>query len=82
MAQSTASARDRTVVPQAIRKRMGIKPGAMLEWQIVNGQIVVMPLPHDPVRASVGLLRGKGLTTDDLLAERQMERRRHEHEQN
>jgi hypothetical protein len=35
----------------------------------------VMP-PFDPIQASVGLLKGQGPTTDDLLTERQRERRR------
>jgi hypothetical protein len=60
---------------------MGIEPRSKLEWQIIDGQIVVTPIPADPVRASVGLLKGKGLTTDDLLAERRRERQRVQEEE-
>lgn len=74
--KSTVSVRGQTVVPREIREKMGIEPQSKLEWRIVDGQIVITPIPPDPVRASVGLLKGKGLTTDDLLAERQKERRR------
>ncbi len=74
--KTTISARGRTVVPQEIRKRMGIVPQTRLEWQIREGVIVVYPIPPDPIRAAVGLLKGQGPTTDDLLAERRGERRR------
>jgi len=55
---------------------MGIVPQTRLEWQIREGVIVVYPIPPDPIRAAVGLLKDRGPTTDDLLAERQQERRR------
>lgn len=74
--KTTVSVRGQTVVPREIREKMGIVPQSMLEWQIVDDLIVVTPIPPDPVRASVGLLKGKGLTTEDLLAERRKERQR------
>lgn len=74
--KTTVSARGQTVVPQEIRERMGIVPQSRLEWQIRDGVIVVYPIPPDPIRAAVGLLKGQGPTTDDLLKERERERRR------
>jgi AbrB family looped-hinge helix DNA binding protein len=74
--KTTVSSRGQTVVPQEIRERMGIVPQTRLEWQIREGVIIVYPLPPDPIQAAVGLLSGQGPTTDDLLAERQRERRR------
>ena len=74
--KTTVPARGQTVVPQEIRERMGIVPQTRLEWQIREGMIVVYPIPPDPIQAAVGLLQGQGPTTDDLLAERQRERRR------
>ena len=79
--KSTVSIRGQTVVPREIREKMGIEPQSKLEWQIVGGQIIVTPIPPDPVRASVGLLGGKGLTTEDLLAEREKERQRERDEE-
>jgi hypothetical protein len=55
---------------------MGIVPQIKLEWQIKDGVIVVYPIPPDPVQAAVGILKGQGPTTDDLLAERRQERQR------
>ena len=79
--KSSVSVRGQTVVPQEIREKMGIEPRSKLEWQIVNGQIIVTPIPADPVRASVGLLKGKGLTIEDLLTERTKERRREQEQE-
>jgi hypothetical protein len=59
---------------------MGIMPQTRLEWQIREGVIVVYPIPPDPIQAAVRLLKGQGPTADDLLVERQRERRR-EHNQ-
>jgi bifunctional DNA-binding transcriptional regulator/antitoxin component of YhaV-PrlF toxin-antitoxin module len=74
--KTTVSVRGQTVVPRAIRERMGIVPQTKLKWQIVDGVIVVQPIPPDPVQAAVGILKGRGPTIDDLLAERQQERQR------
>ena len=80
MSKTTVSTRGQTVVPQEIREKMGIVPKSRLEWRIVDGLIVVTPIPPDPVRASVGLLKGRGLATEDLLAERRKERQREQDE--
>jgi hypothetical protein len=34
----------------------------------------VIPIPKDPVKASIGLLKGKGLTFSKFMRERQEER--------
>lgn len=70
MKQSTVSVRGQTVIPQEIRDQLGIKCGTKLVWWPRNGVITVVPIPEDPVLASIGVLRGKGPTTDDLLTER------------
>ena len=79
--KTTVSTRGQTVVPREIRERMGIVPRSRLEWQIKDGLIVVTPIPPDPVRASIGILEGRGLTTEDLLAERRkVSQREHDEE--
>jgi hypothetical protein len=45
-----------------------------LDWKIRNGVIIVLPIPADPVQSSVGILKGRGISTSDLLAEREEER--------
>ena len=74
--KTTVSVRGQTVVPREIRKQMGIGPQTKLEWQIRDGVIVVYPIPPDPIEAAVGVFKGQGPTTDNLLAERQRERQR------
>jgi AbrB family looped-hinge helix DNA binding protein len=70
MKQTKVSVRGQTVIPQEIREQFGIKPNTKLAWSTQNGVIVVVPIPEDPVRALVGILKGRGPTTADLLAER------------
>jgi AbrB family looped-hinge helix DNA binding protein len=74
MQQSTVSVRGQTVIPQEIREQLGIKPKTRLAWTTRNGVMVVVPIPKDPVKASVGLLKGSGYTFKDFMEERQRER--------
>ena len=76
--KSKVSVRGQTVIPRDIRKALGITPETTLDWSLKNGYIVVYAIPADPVAASVGILRGKGPTTQDLLEERRREREREE----
>ena len=72
--RTTDSVRGQTVIPRPIREALGITPATQLQWSIQNGTIIVLPIPADPVRAAVGILKGRGPTTTDLLAERKAER--------
>ena len=74
MKQSKVSVRGQTVIPQEIREELGIKPNSRLAWSTRNGTIIAIPIPEDPVEASIGILAGKGFTLDDFLRERQEER--------
>jgi AbrB family looped-hinge helix DNA binding protein len=74
MKQTKVSVRGQTVIPQEIRERFDIKPNTKLAWSTRNGVIIVVPIPEDPVAASVGILAGKGYTLDDFLREREQER--------
>ena len=74
--QTTVSVRWQTVIPKEIRQSLEIEPNSKLVWEMGNGCAQIRPIPADPVRASLGLLQGKDLATEDLLAERRRERRR------
>ena len=74
MRQSTVSVRGQTVIPQEIRKQFGIQPNTKLAWSTLNGVIIVVPIPEDPITASVGLLKNTDFTFQDFLEERQRER--------
>ena len=68
--------RGQTVIPKRIRDALAIEYGARLQWRVHEGVIQVMPVPANPVKASIGLLKGKGPTFAQFLKERQEERRR------
>jgi AbrB family looped-hinge helix DNA binding protein len=72
--QTTVSVRGQTVIPRHIREELGITPATRLEWKISNGAIIVLPIPADPVQSSIGILKGRGPSTSDLLAERKADR--------
>ena len=70
----TISDRWQTVIPAAIRRRYGIKPRSKIEIIDTGKEIILVPLPSDPFKASRGSLTG--LRVSDLLQERRAERRR------
>jgi AbrB family looped-hinge helix DNA binding protein len=71
---TTVSVRGQTVVPREIRRALNIEPESKLAWEIRDGEIVVHPIPANPVLAARGILRGRGLGTSDLLHDRRRER--------
>ena len=74
--QTTVSVRGQTVVPRPIRETLGITTSTKLEWQVKDGVILVFVIPQDPVRAAIGILKDRGPTTEELLAERNVQRER------
>jgi AbrB family looped-hinge helix DNA binding protein len=73
--QTTVTRRGQTVVPATIRKRYHIQEGDQLVWLDDGQQIIVVPVPLDPIRALRGRGRGEKLV-ERLLASRQEERQR------
>ncbi len=78
--RTTVSTRGQTVIPHAIRDKLGIESGTKLHWEVRGGTLIAVPLPDDPIKASIGILKGRGPTVADLLAERQKERQREQEE--
>jgi AbrB family looped-hinge helix DNA binding protein len=72
--RSTVSVRGQTVIPRPIREALGITQATQLQWTIKDGTIIVLPIPDDPVRAAIGVLKGRGPTTKELLIERKAQR--------
>jgi AbrB family looped-hinge helix DNA binding protein len=73
--QSKVSVRGQTVIPREIRKLLSITENSLLCWEVEDGVIKVYPVPADPVRASLGLLKGRG-SLGEFLEERAAERAR------
>ena len=73
---STVYERGQTVIPKTIRDALAIEYGTRLHWEVREGVMHVLPIPKQPVQASVGLLKGKGPTFSQFLAQRRKERER------
>lgn len=74
--QTKVSKKGQTVVPRQIRKALGISKDTVLYWKLVDTAIQVFPIPAKSVKASVGILKDKGLTYKDFMEERKRERAR------
>ena len=74
--ESSVYARGQTVIPKTIREALAIEYGTKLHWEVREGVIHVLPLPRNPVQASIGILRGKGLTYAQFMRNRRAERER------
>jgi AbrB family looped-hinge helix DNA binding protein len=73
--RSRVSVRGQTVIPAEVRRKFGITSRDTLDWAIQDGDVVVRKIPADPLRASLGILKGKG-TVEEFLADRAEERRK------
>ena len=72
--QTKVSVRGQAVIPQEIRKSLGITSNTLLYWKVQNGIILLYPLSKDPDRACLGILKDRSFTLGDFLKERQQER--------
>ena len=70
---SHLSRKGQVVIPAELRKKYQLKPGARIAVEEQKGQIVIVPLPEDPIAASFGILKDAGPLLEDLLAERREE---------
>ena len=68
--------RGQTVVPRKIRDAMSVEEGSTLVWQVEKGVAQVVAIPSDPIAALRGILKGKGPTFEEFLADRNAERQR------
>jgi AbrB family looped-hinge helix DNA binding protein len=61
--------RGQVTIPKALRKKLGLTPGTVLEFEADDGRLVaVKVLPRGPVDAVFGSL-GRGRSTDELMSE-------------
>ncbi len=74
--ESRVYERGQTVVPKKIRDAMGVEEGTRLSWDLRDGVAQVIAIPKDPVRALYGIMKDKGPTFEEYLAERNAERQR------
>lgn len=70
------SAKGQVVIPGAIRKALGIKPGSRLHVRLEGKEVVLFPLADDPIRALRGILKGGPSLTKALLEDRKEDLKR------
>lgn len=66
--RSTITERGQTVIPAAIRRKLGLTPADRLEWVVTSEGIQVIPVKRDPIEALRG--RGRGGSVDRLIEDR------------
>lgn len=72
-------AKGQIVIPAAIRKKIGLKPGRkVLVTMEGERKVALEPLPEDPIRELRGILKGGPSLTRELLQERRRDRKREE----
>ena len=64
------------VIPAALRRKYGLKPGANLQVVDYGGILALVPAFKDPVRDSAGLLKGTDSLTAAIVEEHRQERQR------
>ena len=72
------SSKGQVVIPVAIRQKLGIKPGQMVNLTLEGDKAVITAMPEDPIKALRGSLKGKPSLTKALLKDRKEERKREE----
>ncbi|MDE3076519.1 MAG: AbrB/MazE/SpoVT family DNA-binding domain-containing protein [Chloroflexota bacterium] len=65
---ATVSEKGQVAIPKPLRDRLGIQPGAVIDFEEERGVLVGRKVStQDPIDALYGILAGAG-PTDDLLA--------------
>lgn len=75
MATTTLSEKGQLVIPAEIRTRLGLQRGDRFEIEVRDGEVILRPLPRNPLLAMRGALKGSESLVEALLRERAAERR-------
>jgi len=68
------SARGQIVIPRDIRRRLNIIPGKKLLIKVEGEQVIIHPLPDDPIEAFRGIFAKGESLTKALIKDRKEER--------
>lgn len=74
--QRTVSSKGQVVIPKSVRDLIRIAPGTKVLMKPLDGGIVLVPKPHNPIQALIDL--GKTIQLGDMRAPLK-EHRRKEH---
>lgn len=64
------------VIPAALRKKYGLKPGADLQVVDYGGVLSIIPSAEDPIKSGAGMLKGNDSLTEAVVEEHRQERER------
>ncbi|MBI4474138.1 MAG: AbrB/MazE/SpoVT family DNA-binding domain-containing protein [Acidobacteria bacterium] len=78
METAYVTSKGQLVIPAALRKRYGIKPGTKVRFIERGGEIIIQPVTKEFIRNLRGILRGGKSATAELLKERGKDREREE----
>ena len=78
MAVVKTSAKGQVVIPKEVRRALGIKPGTRFHVRAEGSEVVLFPLPDDPIRALRGIVKGGPSLAKALLEDRREELEREE----
>jgi AbrB family looped-hinge helix DNA binding protein len=76
MVISNITVKGQFLIPALLRRKYGILPKDRLSIEDRNGEIVIRPLPRDPVALAQGFLKGGPSLSKELLRERKKDRER------
>jgi AbrB family looped-hinge helix DNA binding protein len=76
----TASSRGQIVIPKEIRKRLNIVAGKRLSVKAEGDQVLLTPLPDDPVESFCGIFKEKSSLTKALTEHRLKDKHREKKE--
>jgi AbrB family looped-hinge helix DNA binding protein len=76
MNTSTLSAKGWVVIPQELRERYGLKKGDRVHIIDYGGVISIVPASADPIKNSLGMLRGKTSLVKELVKSRRKDAER------
>jgi AbrB family looped-hinge helix DNA binding protein len=69
MATSKMSAKGQILIPEQLRRNLGLKAGGKVQLIEEGSRLVVTPAAEDPIATATGFLTGKFSLIDDLRSE-------------
>ena len=73
MYTTQATIKGQIVIPVALRKKYHIKKGSRLAIIEREGELILRPLPKDPIKYARGFLKGGPSVLEELIKDRKWE---------
>jgi AbrB family looped-hinge helix DNA binding protein len=73
--ETSATVKGQVLIPVALRRKCGIKPGMKIQVYEEDGRIILQPMTREYIRRVRGMFKGSGMLKN-LMAERKRDRER------